>query len=111
VIAGTHDERLEALRQRINERKSSLATRKQAARERTQIRWGSVVFMPPVREELRTHAMRQARLERIRELAEVEAKPQIAARAAKALERENQRHERRMQALATGAAVPPGGTQ
>jgi hypothetical protein len=106
VIAGTREQRLEALRERISQRKGSFADRQKAARERTQIRWGSVVFLPPVREELRGHAMRVARLERIRELAEVEGKPQIVARATQALERENARHERRMGALATGAPVP-----
>ena len=104
---GTLDARLEALRLRVEERQKTLDARRQAERERIRIRWGSVVQQPAVVQALQLHAFRVARLERIQELAQVEAKPAVAARASKALDRESVRHERTMAALASGAAAPP----
>jgi len=101
---GKLDERLEALRQRIDERKKTLDARRQADQEKIRIRWGALVNQPAVVAELKTYGERVARLTRIRELAEVEAKPAIADRAKKALALENARHEKQMNALAAGGA-------
>ena len=72
-------------------------------------RWGALVDRPSVQEELRLHAMRIARLTRIQELAEVEGKDAVEARALKAVDRENARHDKRMQELALTPAAIPGG--
>lgn len=98
------DDRLDALRKEVAERKKTLAERRQAEQERVRLRWGAVASSVAMREELRLHAMRSARLQRIEELAEVEGKKTTEARVAKLIERENTRHERRMAALATGGA-------
>jgi transcription initiation factor TFIID subunit TAF12 len=96
------DDRLEALRVLTDQKKTTLPDRKKAEQERTRLRWGSVVDQPAVRTELADHSDRVARLERIRELGTVEAKPAVVDRATKALEKENVRHETKMGTLAAG---------
>jgi hypothetical protein len=94
---------MEGLLKWANERKATLETRRTAERDLTRATWGSLVDQPAVVAELRTHAERTARLERIQALAKALSKPTIAARAQKALASENVRHQRNMQALAGGA--------
>ena len=77
-------------------------TRRKTEQDRTRTRWGALVEQPSVVAELKTHAERTARLGRIQELAEVEGKPAVAARAQRALAAENARHEKQMQTLAGG---------
>jgi hypothetical protein len=103
LAVGRLEDRLEALRKRMADRKANLEQRRQADQERTRLRWGSVVDSAGVSAELKTHAEREARLERIQDLAEVEAKPGIYERARRALNTENSRHEVAMKALAGGA--------
>ena len=62
-----------------------------------------MALLAPVKDELRLHAERVARLERIKELAHVEGKADLVARATRTLERETTRHESRMKLLAAGA--------
>jgi hypothetical protein len=107
--AGKMEERLEALRQKIETRRKTFAERRDAEQDRIRIRWGALVDRPSVQEELRLHAMRIARLTRIQELAEVEGKDAVEARALKAIDRENARHDKRMQELALTPAAVPGG--
>ena len=107
--AGKMEDRLEALRQKIDTRRKTFAERRDAEQDRIRIRWGSLVDRPSVQEELRLHAMRIARLTRIQELAEVEGKTAVEARALKAIDRENARHDKRMQELALTPATIPGG--
>jgi hypothetical protein len=107
--AGKLEERLEALRQKIETRRKTFAERRDAEQDRIRIRWGALVERPSVQEELRLHAMRIARLTRIEELAEVEGKSAVEARALKAIDRENARHDKRMQELALTPAAIPGG--
>ena len=107
--AGKLEERLEALRQKIETRRKTFAERRDAEQDRIRIRWGALVDRPSVQEELRLHAMRIARLTRIQELAEVEGKNAVEARALKAIDRENARHDKRMQELALTPAAIPGG--
>ncbi|HVW29394.1 MAG TPA: hypothetical protein VHC69_28710 [Polyangiaceae bacterium] len=100
---GSHEQRLEALTKLIAERQSTIDARRKAEQDETRVRWGKVVDQPPVVAELKTHAERVARLQRIQELAEVESKPAVVARAGRALATENARHEKQMQTLAGGA--------
>jgi len=103
LSVGSLDTRLAALTKLIAERKSTLDARRQSEQDRTRTRWGALVDQPAVIAELKTHAERTARLERIQQLAEVEAKPAVASRAMHALTAENTRHEKQMQSLAGGA--------
>ena len=109
--AGKLEERLEALRQKIDTRRKTFAERRDAEQDRIRIRWGALVERPSVQEELRLHAMRIARLTRIQELAEVEGKDAVEARALKAIDRENARHDKRMQEIALTPAGVPGGAK
>jgi len=103
LSTGSHDSRLAALTKLIEERKSTIDARRKAEQDQTRVRWGALVDQPAVVAELTTHAQRTARLNRIQELAEVEGKPGIAARAGHVLANENARHEKQMQTLAGGA--------
>lgn len=107
--AGKMEERLEALRQKIDARRKTFNERRDAEQDRIRIRWGALTDRPSVQEELRLHAMRIARLTRIQELAEVEGKPAVEARALKAIDKENARHDKRMQEIALTPAGVPGG--
>jgi hypothetical protein len=109
--SGKMEERLEALRLKIETRRKTFAERRDAEQDRIRIRWGALTDRPSVQEELRLHAMRTARLTRIQELAEVEGKTAVEARALKALDKENARHDKRMQELAMTPAAIPGGAK
>jgi hypothetical protein len=100
--SGKLQDRLDALRMRIESRKKTAPERKKVEAERTRTRWGAIVEQGPVRAELENHSKRVARLERIQELALVEGRQALADRAAKALAKENTRHETRMAVLAVG---------
>jgi hypothetical protein len=102
------DARHAKLIERFEERKRTMTERRKAAHDAIRRRWGTLVDQPPVREELRLHAMRVAKLERVKELAEADGKADLVARAALALERENTRHEKRMAAFPAGAGAPAG---
>jgi hypothetical protein len=108
---GKMEDRLEALRLKIETRRKTFAERRDAEQDRIRIRWGALVDRPSVQEELRLHAMRIARLTRIQELAEVEGKNAVEARALKAIDKENARHDKRMQELALTPAAIPGGAK
>jgi hypothetical protein len=108
---GKMEDRLEALRQKIDTRRKTFEERRDAEQERVRIRWGALIDRPSVQEELRLHAMRIARLTRIQELAEVEGKTAVEARAIKAIDRENARSDKRMQELAMTPAAIPGGAK
>lgn len=77
--------------------------RRKEWREEAKKKWGDLVDKAPVREELRVHGRRMARLERVRFLAEASGKKDLLERADKAIEREKARHEARMAALKTEA--------
>lgn len=73
--------------------------RRQARREELKKLWGDLVDKPVVRAELRVHGRRLARLNRVRFLAEANGKTAAVERADKAIKRENERHQKRMDAL------------
>jgi hypothetical protein len=103
LSVGRMEDRLEALRKLTTERTNTRDTRRTAEQERTRLRWGALVDQPAVSAELKTHSERTARLQRISDLGEVEAKPAIVSRARVALNEENVRHEKQMQTLAGGS--------
>lgn len=61
---------------------------------------------PPVRAELRNHARRVAKLQRIVELATAAGDTEAVTRAQTLLQRANERHERRIAQLAGGGSLP-----
>jgi hypothetical protein len=72
-------------------------------------KYGEAVARPEVKEELRTHAQRLARLRRIERIAKASSKPEIAKRTADALAKEIKRHEKKMTELKSatkGDAAP-----
>jgi hypothetical protein len=99
----TRDQRLDALAKLIDDRKRTIDQRRQAEQDRIRVRWGSVASLPAIQDELRTHAERVARLQRIQELAEAEGQAAVSARATRALEKEDARDELRLQQLAATA--------
>jgi len=61
---------------------------------------------PPVRAELRAHARRVAKLQRILELATAAEDTDAVERAERLLERANERHQRRIAQLVEGGSLP-----
>jgi hypothetical protein len=81
-----------------------VASREQRRRERIaaiQAKWAKQQFLadPDTQSELTLHAQRVAKLERLKELAEVDNNGKIAIRIDVALNNENDRHDQRMTAL------------
>jgi chromosome segregation ATPase len=77
-------------------------TRKERRKERREAikeKYGDVLDKPAVRAELRLHAWRMARLKRIRAVATSEDKKDTVARVDKLMEKEKQRHQKRMDHL------------
>jgi hypothetical protein len=87
------------------------AERKKSDRAAVREKYGDLLTQPAVIDELRTHASRMARLNRIKELADDQKQTKITDRVNTLIDRENNRHDARMQALkdnggkATTAAV------
>ncbi len=73
-------------------------------------RWGDLLTFPAAQEELRIHSRRMAYLNRALFLAETELKTnqdETIARVNKLMDAENQRHEKAMERLKTGAPAAP----
>lgn len=79
--------------------------RREARRAELKKLWGDLVDKPVVRAELRIHAQRLARLHRVRFLAEANGNKAALERADKAIARENERHQKRMDALKAKGGV------
>src|SRR5262249_14685074 len=92
--------------ERFEMRKHTEDQRRQAEREEIRRKWGSALDKHAALEELRRHARIVARLDRIKDIADSEDKPELAKRASDALERENARHEKKMAAFASSGAAP-----
>lgn len=100
-------ERLDALKAKLEEKEKSFEMRLQAARSRALSHWGPLALNMEVQKELREHAERLARLRRIRDLAEVEGDAALVKRAEAALKKEHDRHEKeetRLRGSSGGAA-------
>lgn len=94
----------------VKEAKKELREARQKLREtrkerRTEIlkaakdKWGDLVKKPKVREELKLHARRMARLNHMEYLAKENDKEELAKRVEALRAKENARHEKRMEAL------------
>jgi hypothetical protein len=81
------------------ERKKQRESRRAEAREKAKAKWGDELKKPPVREELRRHARRMARLARIKEIATEKKNEARVKKADELMERERARHQKRMEQL------------
>jgi len=74
--------------------------RRQAAKTVLEGKYGAdILKKPAVRAELRVHSNRMARLRHIEKLAKEKSKEPLAKKAATLIEKENARHQKRMDAL------------
>jgi len=90
------------LKEAIAKLRETRAERQKADRTALRDKYGDTLQQPAVREELKTHASRIARLNQIKRVADDEKKSKIASRADKLIERENKRHDKRMDAFKSG---------
>jgi len=100
---------VEALRKQVAQRTAEMRKdrkdRSQKEREATAKLVGDKPLHPAVREELRNHAWRLARLNQLIYLAELDKKPAFAEKAKALIEKENTSHQERLKALLAKAEV------
>ncbi len=77
-------------------RRKTLNRRKEKHRRELRAKLKDRPLAPPLRKELRRHAWRVARIQRLIELAEAREKPELKARAEKLLKRELEKHGKRV---------------
>ena len=70
-------------------------------------KWGDTLKKPGVKEEMKLHARRLARLRRMAKLANAAKKDAVEKRAKTLIEKEKSRHEKKMEEL-KAAAAPAG---
>lgn len=87
---------LQEARQKL---KDSRKDRRETMRKAVTDKWGDLVKKPKARSELTLHAQRMAKLNYMEYLAKQNDKDQLVERIKKMRERENDRHEHRMEAL------------
>lgn len=92
------------LKEALAKLRETRAERQKADRNALRDKYGDILQQPAVREELKTHASRIARLNQIKRVADDEKKSKIASRADKLIDRENKRHDKRMDAFKSGKA-------
>lgn len=85
--------------------RDSRDARREASAERLKMRWGNSLRKSEVQEELKTHAVRMAQLQRIKALAEDNDKPEVLDRAIAAMRKEQLRHGATMAKIARPAAL------
>jgi len=106
-------------RENRQDRRKARRMRRRAARKAFLAKWGHIHKRPAVRAELRLHAWRMARLDRLRALAVEEGKDDVVKRIDELKAKEQARHEARMNKLKSAApagsaapaetAAPAGG--
>jgi hypothetical protein len=99
----------QAAKEDLDKMKDEIREKHKAHMAELRKKWGEMLKNPAVKEEMRLHASRVAKLHRIDELAKADKKDAIAKRAEDALAKEKTRHEKRMEALkADGGATAAG---
>lgn len=101
---GHHKGPPEAVQKKLEQLRATRKQRRAAHLARIKQRWGKAVAHPAVRAELKVHAWRMARLDRIKELASANDKKDVVARVDKLIEKENARHDKHMGVLKTKGA-------
>ncbi|MBW2455600.1 MAG: hypothetical protein JRI68_13865 [Deltaproteobacteria bacterium] len=109
------DDRKEARKDRREgrqDRRKARRMRRRAARKAFLAKWGHIHKRPAVKAELRLHAWRMARLDRLRSLAVEESKDDVVKRIDELKAKEQARHDKRMgnlkKAAPAGSAAPEG---
>lgn len=97
--AGAAEKAREDLKADRKELTEEQKERRKAHMAEMRAKWGAIQKMPGVREEMRMHASRMARLRRIDKIALEKKKDAVAKRAEAAMEKEKARHEKRMTEL------------
>ena len=87
------------LREALNKLRETRAERRKELRTELRQKYGANLQNAALREELRTHASRLARLNQIKRIADAEEKDKLEDRAEKLIERENARHEKQIAKL------------
>lgn len=85
----------------LKERKAKRNERRDQHRTLMKEMWGPIHELSPVRAELRSHAWRMARLQRLYELAAEKNDEKLLARVEKLMDHERERHQARMQAFSS----------
>lgn len=78
--------------------------RREERREELKKKWGDVLEKPAAVAELKKHARRVARLQRVKFLAEAGGKTEIVEKAKTLLEKERARHDKRMETIKSEVA-------
>jgi hypothetical protein len=89
-----------------HDRRKARRMRRRAARKAFLAKWGHIHKRPAVNAELRLHAWRVARMDRLRALAVEEGKDDVVKRIDELKAKEQARHENRMNNLKKAAPAP-----
>jgi len=102
---GVKEERKD-LKEALAKLRETRAERRKQRREAIKQKYGDLTQKPEIRSELKTHAWRIARLNQIKRLADDQDKSKVEDRTDKLIEKENARHDKRMDELKAKAAQP-----
>lgn len=110
--AGAIKEAKEDLKEARKELSEAAKERRKAHMAELRAKWGTILKMDGVKEEMRTHSSRLARLRRIEKIAKEKGKDAVAKRAEANIEKEKARHDKKMAELKAkgadgGAAAAP----
>jgi len=101
---GKHKGPPKAVQKKLEQLRATRKQRRAAHLAKLKHKWGGLVTHPAVRAELKVHAWRMARLDRVRELAAAEDKTDVVARVDKLIAKEQARHDKHMGVLKTKGA-------
>jgi hypothetical protein len=97
--AERRDELKEEWKKKRDEWRDKRKERREARRAELEKKWGDLTKSAAARAEMRIHAQRVARIERIAFIAEANEKADLATKAKELLAKENERHQKRMETL------------
>jgi hypothetical protein len=116
--AGAAEEAKKDVKEAKKELSEAQKERRKAHMAEMRAKWGTILKMDGVKEEMRTHASRMARLRRVEKVATEKKKEATVKRAQAALEKEKARHDKKMAELKTkgggdagAAAAATGGAK
>lgn len=93
------DEAREAIKEAWKKRRENWKERRKERREEIKAKYGAITDKPAVKSELKVHAWRMARLNRMRTIAKAQDKTAVVERIDKLLEKEKARHQKHMDTL------------
>jgi hypothetical protein len=92
----------------VGEKGGDRAERRKHRIEQLRKMWGDSLSVPAVREEIKMHARRMARLRRMKELAVEAKKTKVVERIDSLITKEEDRHKKHMETLKSQPAEPGG---